>query len=282
MARHKVITFPRLSHSRQITISERAVAEPVPPPGRFADASTFGEYLRGHREQRRLSVADVAHRTKLPVSRLEALERGDVARLPAGIYGRALVTAYASTIGLDPKEMAGEFEKLFPRPELPLPSLEHFKPSAARRELPGWVGSLVAILVLGTAYAALTQPPSIDSQARADVAHVLPPAQAEVAATTGERAPAAGIQLVSNDPAPAPPSPPAVSVLHIASNPPGARVTVNGIGWGSTPLTIRYLPPGAKIVRVSKDGYASVETTVTLTRDGPASVSLNLEAFSSR
>jgi hypothetical protein len=55
--------------------------------------------------------------------------------------------------------------------------------------------------------------------------------------------------------------------LRVTSNVPGARVTVNGIGWGSTPLIIRHLPPGPKRIRATKDGYGTVERTVELTPD---------------
>ena len=44
--------------------------------------------------------------------------------------------------------------------------------------------------------------------------------------------------------------------------PAGARVTVDGIGWGVTPVTIRYLPPGNKRIRVSKEGYSTIERVV--------------------
>jgi transcriptional regulator with XRE-family HTH domain len=288
MARQKVITFPRRSHSRQTVVSEPVASEPAPPSGRFADACIFGEYLRGHRTQRRLSLADVAARTKLPVSRLDALERGDVARLPVGIYGRALVSAYASTVGLDAKEMVGEFEKLFPSPELPLPSIEQLKPpAAARREVPGWVGSVAAVLILCGGYAGLAYWPTLQGTGEQGVFErtagpvpVPAPAQAEVAATTGEGAPASDIQLASHEAAP--PPAPVENTLRVTSAPAGARVTVNGIGWGSTPLTIRYLPSGKKTVRVTKDGFESAETTITLAEDGPASVSLNLEALGGR
>ncbi|HEX5107952.1 MAG TPA: helix-turn-helix domain-containing protein [Vicinamibacterales bacterium] len=50
--------------------------------------------------------------------------------------------------------------------------------------------------------------------------------------------------------------------LIITSQPAGARVTVDGIGWGTTPLTIRYIPPGDKKVRVSQDGYTAAERVV--------------------
>jgi hypothetical protein len=52
--------------------------------------------------------------------------------------------------------------------------------------------------------------------------------------------------------------------LIVSTEPAGGRVTVNGIGWGITPLTIRYLPLGAKRIRVTKDGYAVEERVVRL------------------
>jgi len=283
MARQKVITFPRPSHSRQTTIAEPVASEPPPPSGRFADVCTFGEYLRRHRQQRRLSLAEIAASTKLQVSRLDALERGDVARIPTGIYGRALVSAYASTVGLDPKEMVVEFEKLFPRPELPLPAIEQLKPPAtAGREIPGWVGSVAAVLILCGGYAGLaywpmlqatTEQATVESTARSVAASAQ--AQVEVVGTTGENAQLSDVQLAFNEAAPPPPAP-VENILRVTSAPTGARVTVNGIGWGSTPLTVQYLPPGEKTVRVTKDGFESAETTVTLAEGAPASVSLSL------
>jgi cytoskeleton protein RodZ len=55
-----------------------------------------------------------------------------------------------------------------------------------------------------------------------------------------------------------------ITELVVSTDPPGARVLVNGIGWGSAPITIRYLPPGNKRIRVSKDGYATEERVVRL------------------
>ena len=50
----------------------------------------------------------------------------------------------------------------------------------------------------------------------------------------------------------------------MTSTPAGARVTINGIGWGQTPLTIDHLPLGAKTVRITRDGYTSLERSVTI------------------
>jgi len=52
--------------------------------------------------------------------------------------------------------------------------------------------------------------------------------------------------------------------LVVITEPPGARITVNGVGVGVAPLTIRSLLPGATRLRVTKDGYAGEERTITL------------------
>lgn len=63
----------------------------------------------------------------------------------------------------------------------------------------------------------------------------------------------------------------------VVSEPPGARVTVNGVGWGETPLTIPYLALGEKRVRLTKTGYVSAERTVRIDGQHPnATVRLTL------
>ena len=52
-------------------------------------------------------------------------------------------------------------------------------------------------------------------------------------------------------------------------------MTVNGIGWGQTPLTVGHLPLGTKTVRVSRDGYASQQRVVEL-RSSDAAAALNV------
>jgi hypothetical protein len=49
------------------------------------------------------------------------------------------------------------------------------------------------------------------------------------------------------------------SGLVVITEPEGARVTINGVGWGSTPLRIPNLPPGTKRIRVTRLGYEGEE-----------------------
>ena len=55
---------------------------------------------------------------------------------------------------------------------------------------------------------------------------------------------------------------PGSSRLVVITEPEGARVTINGMGWGTTPLTIHNLPSGARRVRVTKSGYQGEERVV--------------------
>jgi hypothetical protein len=71
------------------------------------------------------------------------------------------------------------------------------------------------------------------------------------------------------------------SAMTVTSAPAGARVTINGIGWGETPVTIRHLPPGEKVVRVTKEGYESQQRIIRVADDRrSAAVRVTLRARS--
>jgi len=62
---------------------------------------TPGKKLRDARAARSLSLEDVANVTRIPRSSLESLENGDYDRLPAPVFIRGFMRAYARTVGLD-------------------------------------------------------------------------------------------------------------------------------------------------------------------------------------
>src|SRR3954470_2433657 len=74
----------------------------------------FGARMRHVREQRGMSLRQIADITKIPVSALEALERNDITRLPGGIFSRAFVRSYAAEIGADPEQTVRLFLSQFP------------------------------------------------------------------------------------------------------------------------------------------------------------------------
>jgi hypothetical protein len=63
--------------------------------------------------------------------------------------------------------------------------------------------------------------------------------------------------LASNDRAPVTLS--RRSGFVVITEPEGAHVTINGVGYGTSPVNIRYLPPGARRVRATKSGYETEE-----------------------
>lgn len=71
--------------------------------------SDFGTRLKEAREARGVTLRQIASATKISMRALEALERGDYARLPGGIFSRAFVRAYALQVGLDPEQTVNEF-----------------------------------------------------------------------------------------------------------------------------------------------------------------------------
>jgi len=76
--------------------------------------SDFGARMRQVREQRGVSLREIADATKISVSALEALERNDISRLPGGIFSRGFVRSYAAQIGIDPEQTVREFLSQFP------------------------------------------------------------------------------------------------------------------------------------------------------------------------
>ena len=73
------------------------------------DLETYGSTLRGIRKERGLSLKQISSTTKISVAALEALENGDLEKLPGGIFTRSFVRAYASEVGLDPDETVRTF-----------------------------------------------------------------------------------------------------------------------------------------------------------------------------
>ena len=97
-------------------------------------SANFGAALRRAREQRKLSLSDVAARTKVRASLYAALERNDISHWPAGIFRRAFVRAYAETVGLDPDATVRDFLEHFPDPE-PAPAPQTARVTATEQLL---------------------------------------------------------------------------------------------------------------------------------------------------
>ncbi len=69
----------------------------------------MGEYLREQREQRSISLEEIAVKTYIPQRLLNALELGQADKLPQPIFVQGFVRRYADAIGLDGVALAKTF-----------------------------------------------------------------------------------------------------------------------------------------------------------------------------
>lgn len=113
-----------------------------------------GDMLRLAREQRGMTIADVAGVTRVAQRQLEAIERSDFSALPGTPYAVGFARAYARAVGADEVAVARGV-----RAELgaadPTERYEMFEPVDPARIPPrrlAWVSAIIAGL-LGTAYA---------------------------------------------------------------------------------------------------------------------------------
>ena len=74
----------------------------------------FGSRLRTQRERRGVTLESIVDSTKIKLSLLSALERGDASQWPRGLFRRAYIRDYACAIGLPAEPLVAEFVRLFP------------------------------------------------------------------------------------------------------------------------------------------------------------------------
>jgi cytoskeleton protein RodZ len=108
----------------------------------------FGTGLREARERSGISLHQLADRTKISVASLEAIERGDTARLPGGIFARSFVRSYASEVGLDPEATLREFLDRFSEPRFAAVSETPMEPSGPPAPRPAGILLKVVVVVL--------------------------------------------------------------------------------------------------------------------------------------
>jgi cytoskeleton protein RodZ len=113
---------------------------------------TVGEQLKAAREERQLTLNDVAAQTRIPIRHLEALESSNFAALPGSMYSIGFSKSYARTVGLDQNVIADEM-----RAELAqgghagfIPATPDYEPADPGRVPPRWLAwTAAAIAVLG-------------------------------------------------------------------------------------------------------------------------------------
>jgi cytoskeletal protein RodZ len=79
--------------------------------------NNIGETLRRERLAQGLDLKQLADSTKISGRMLQAMEEGDLSRLPGGVFTRSFFKQYASVLGLDPTFVEAEIRQLSGDPE---------------------------------------------------------------------------------------------------------------------------------------------------------------------
>ena len=104
--------------------------------------SSLGSYLKQEREARRVSIAELAQTTRIPVRILQQLESDEQSELPADVFVRGFLRSYAKSLGLDEEHVLNRYHgRKTPEPPPALPAV--YAPESGRR-----FGIAIALFIL--------------------------------------------------------------------------------------------------------------------------------------
>jgi cytoskeleton protein RodZ len=119
------------------------------------DGPTVGERLRAAREEKGLSLEDLAAQTRIPQRHLESLETGDWDKLPHPTYTTGFAKSYASAVGLDRAEIGEQLRAEMGGERTTATTAEVFEPADPARTMPkslvfGAIAAVILLVVLMT------------------------------------------------------------------------------------------------------------------------------------
>jgi cytoskeleton protein RodZ len=269
-----IISSPQSTH-------ERASAR----DSREAVSASLGDWLRRARENRGLTLDRIADETRIPRRYLEALEHDNLTATPGRFYQRAEIRAYARAVGLDQNLALARLEFAL-KPDNAGDEPPQVPKSQTSTNARAYVLTAVGIAIVTAVWFGSTIPDdttalqgsaAIRSAAGSPSSPVLPVQAASPVAETSGPLPSNPGQATSET-AEDSASAASVTELVVTTHPAGARVTVNGIGWGISPVTIRFLTPGDKQIRVSKDGYVAAQRVLRVREGRRERLEISLES----
>jgi len=139
-----------------------------------AASETIGTILRRERELRAISLEEVAQTTRVPLRTLRALEEDDADALPAEVFVRGFLRAYARSLGLDERPLLERYEAGGEEPEAPPAIGSVGGPERGRRF--GVAIAVVVLLILFTLALSIVLRPR-QRDVPVELSHVDAPAQ---------------------------------------------------------------------------------------------------------
>jgi len=144
---------------------------------------TVGERLKAAREDKGLSLEQVASETRIPLRHLQSLEEADWDRLPAPTYTIGFAKSYASAVGLDRTDIGEQLRSEMGGYRTDNSNVEHFEPADPARTMPKWlVLSAVAAIIVVVLVFSWIRNQSLTAEAPAPAVTEQPEEQASVPA----------------------------------------------------------------------------------------------------
>lgn len=112
------------------------------------DSLSVGERLRAAREERGMTLDDVANRTRIPIRHLKHIEKSEWDALPALTYSVGFARTYASTVGLDGSEIGKEVRELLGGETTYNQAPEYHKPADPARVPPRSLAIVAAAIAV--------------------------------------------------------------------------------------------------------------------------------------
>jgi cytoskeletal protein RodZ len=108
-----------------------------------------GQFLRRHREQRRMSLEEIARSTRVPMDSVTRIEADQFDELPGEVFVRGFLKSYARAVGLPVEEVLARYTASRRVAWVtPLPITSPAKPARSRRF--GVAIAFVLLLILFT------------------------------------------------------------------------------------------------------------------------------------
>ena len=112
------------------------------------DPDSIGGRLRRAREERGLSLDDVANQTRIPIRHLNHIELGEWDSLPGITYCVGFVRAYANMIGLDGAELSRELRDRLGEVRSRAPAPQYYEPADPSRVPPRPLVLIAAVVAI--------------------------------------------------------------------------------------------------------------------------------------
>jgi cytoskeleton protein RodZ len=123
---------------------------------------SLGERFRAAREQRGLTLSDVAEQLRIRSVYLAAIEEENWKAIGAPVYIRGFLRTYARYLGLDPEEAVAAFnaaENVLPPTSQPAASSFEYRPPSGSLGPLIWVAGIIALALIGFVVYLYVTPP---------------------------------------------------------------------------------------------------------------------------